>query len=243
MWLKEKRKKMKIDLIPSPNKTNGRSGWIPDIIVNHITEGTYSGSVSWLCNPASNASTHFVVARDGRIACLVDIQDTAWGNGTTISNDNRSNQNSNLQAVRGRNVNANLYTISIEHEGKLAEMNGGLTKEQLDASIWLHNFIISEVKRLFGKTIPIDRNHIVGHCDVTPKWKPNCPGAEFPFEKILDKLNNFSSDAPSGWATEAWSWGVKNKITDGTNPQGIPTREQTIAMLYNYNNFSLKDSI
>jgi len=43
------------------------------------------------------------------------------------------------------------------------------------------------------------------------------------------------SNTPSGWAKEAWEWGIANKITDGTNPQGAPTREQIIQLLFNYN--------
>ena len=53
---------MNISKQNSPNKYNGRNGWKPDMIVCHITEGSYSGAVSWLCNPASEASAHFVIS-------------------------------------------------------------------------------------------------------------------------------------------------------------------------------------
>ena len=43
---------------------------------------------------------------------------------------------------------------------------------------------------------------------------------------------------PSPWAREAWAWGVANGLTDGTNPQGIPTREQMVTLLYRYHNMS-----
>jgi len=39
---------------------------------------------------------------------------------------------------------------------------------------------------------------------------------------------------PSDWAREAWEWGTANGITDGTNPQGAPTREQVVQLLYNF---------
>ena len=39
---------------------------------------------------------------------------------------------------------------------------------------------------------------------------------------------------PSPWAMAAWDWAVLNKITDGTNPQGMPTREQVVQLIYNY---------
>lgn len=44
---------------------------------------------------------------------------------------------------------------------------------------------------------------------------------------------------PSLWAKESWKWGLTNGITDGTNPQGLPTREQLIQLLFNYHNTML----
>lgn len=41
---------------------------------------------------------------------------------------------------------------------------------------------------------------------------------------------------PSSWAREAWVWGVENGLTDGSNPQGIPTREQMVTLLHRYHN-------
>lgn len=41
---------------------------------------------------------------------------------------------------------------------------------------------------------------------------------------------------PSSWAREAWAWGVENGLTDGTNPQGVPTREQMVTLLHRYDN-------
>lgn len=43
---------------------------------------------------------------------------------------------------------------------------------------------------------------------------------------------------PSGWAREAWAWAFTNKITDGTNPKGTPTREQMMQLLFNYHRFT-----
>ena len=229
---------MKITQHTSPNRTIGRSGWTPDIIVCHITDGAFDGAVSWLTNPASQVSSHFVVAQDGRVAQLVPIQDTAWANGTVNdASDNRGNQHSKLAIVRERGVNANLYTISIEHEGRFSETQGELTPKQLDASKELIAHIRAEVKRIYNTEIPLDREHIVGHSDITPRWKPNCPGERFPFDKILTPSPPAVA-TPSPWAKEAWEWAVKNKLTDGTNPQGTPTREQMIQLLYNYERFS-----
>lgn len=37
---------------------------------------------------------------------------------------------------------------------------------------------------------------------------------------------------PSDWAAEAWDWGIRKNITDGSYPQGPITREQVITILY-----------
>ena len=41
---------------------------------------------------------------------------------------------------------------------------------------------------------------------------------------------------PSPWAQEAWEWGIGLGLTDGTNPQGVPTREQMVTLLHRYHN-------
>jgi len=240
---------MNIQQFTSPNINRGRQGWAPDIIVCHITEGAFNGAVSWLTNPQSQVSSHFVVAQDGRIAQLVPITDTAWANGTTTGTDNRGNRHARLEAVRQRNVNANLYTISIEHEGRLAETGGRLTPAQLEATVRLIGHIRTEVRRIFNTEIPISRDNIVGHADITPQWKPNCPGAAFQFDEIIQRLranesNVVAEDAPgpSRWAAEAWEWATQRRLTDGTNPQGIPTREQMIQLLYNYDKWTASNS-
>jgi len=43
-----------------------------------------------------------------------------------------------------------------------------------------------------------------------------------------------TSTTPSEWAREAWTWGVTNNLTDGSNPKGIPTREQMVTLLHRY---------
>ena len=172
----------------TPNKSD-RKGWKPDMIISHITEGSYNGAVSWLRNPKSKASSHFVVSKTGHITQLVPITEMAWINGTTLNPGTpRYFGHSKLRLVRERKTNANYYSIGIEHEGFSAQGQGKLTEAQYQATLWLHNHIIAEVKRLYGIDIPIDREHIAGHSDVTPKWKPFCPGKNYPFDRLIKDL-------------------------------------------------------
>jgi GH25 family lysozyme M1 (1,4-beta-N-acetylmuramidase) len=39
------------------------------------------------------------------------------------------------------------------------------------------------------------------------------------------------NNEPSSWAKDDWNWGIENGITDGSNPQGLATREQVVAMI------------
>lgn len=48
----------------TPNRSR-RSGTLPIYLVTHHTIGGYAGSVSWLCNPAAQASADEVIQRDG----------------------------------------------------------------------------------------------------------------------------------------------------------------------------------
>lgn len=184
----------------SPNHFNGRNGWKPDMICNHITEGGYSGAVSWLCNTASGASSHFVVSKTGLITQLVDLTDGSWCNGNSTSSSSRLYYKNSLNAiVRSRATNANYYTVSIEHEGySYKDRYGALTEEQYQATLWLHRYIISEVKRLYGIDIPIDREHIIGHYEIDPTGKPACPapnkGKNFPFDRLIADLKAGTAD-------------------------------------------------
>ncbi len=180
---------MKITKLSTPNQTKGRSGKVPTMIVCHRTCGKFDGAVSWLCNTQSGASSHFVVAKDGRITQLVDIENTAWCNGTsTDSSSSKYYKNSSLKAVRETSANANSYTVSIEFEG-MSDENGELTVQQQKAGVEVMQFIISEVKRIYGHEIVVNDKTVVGHCHITPRWKPNCPGNKFPFESIIKELN------------------------------------------------------
>lgn len=182
--------KITINKYTSPNKWEGRTFygklWVPDVIVCHIAEGTYLGTIAWMQNPKSRVSSHFVVAQDGRVAQMVDLRDTAWCNGTSTNPaDSTYYGYATARLVKERKTNANYFTISIENEGFYSRTRGELTPAQLAAEIELIAFIIAEVKRIWGVQIPVDRDHIIGHYEVTPKTKPHCPGERFQWDAVI----------------------------------------------------------
>ena len=235
---------IKIIKKPSPNRTPGRQKQVPDIIVCHITDGTFPGSVSWVTNPVSRVSYHFMVSLSGEIYQTVDIKDTAWANGTTNDGQARCNSHSLLEAVRSRGINANLYTISIGFEGRHVYTRGTLSPKQFNAAVDLIKHIRAEVKRIWRMDIPLTDTGIVGHKSITPRHRPNCPGVKFPFDDILaslaggtEKIPRFlPGHIPEEWAKESWLWAMAELGMDGMRPRDTLTRQEVMTLLHRFYN-------
>lgn len=239
----------------SPNRSTGRQGHIPDIIVCHITEGAFPGSINWVTNPFSEVSYHYMVSRAGEITQCVDIEDTAWANGTDNSGGSRDNRHSRLTTVRSRRINANLYTVSIGFEGRHSQTLGVLTPEQLVSGANVIGLIIDEIYDIWETVIPLSRDSIVGHRCITPRHRPNCPGAEFPFDEIIRHLQAKETSgtcavpgqipgcmgeqqmpafatSPDEWAMESWSWAMDKLNMDGTRPRDNITRQEAATLMH-----------
>lgn len=156
---------------PSPNFSTGRKGKKIIAIVNHITAGAADGALSWLCNPQSQASAHYLVTKAGQIFQLVKDEDTAWHAGIV-------NQ-ANWSLYDG--TNPNYYTLGIEHEALAGE---ALTEKQYQATLWLHQQLTSRWN------IPIDQDHIIGHYRLDSVNRPNDPGPQFPWNRLFVDLSS-----------------------------------------------------
>jgi hypothetical protein len=118
-------------------------------IVIHVTDGgSLTGNVSWLTNDKSEASSHYVVARDGSIVQLVPLHDVAWHSG---------------------NSRVNLHSIGIEHLGETYDP-AGFTSAEYRASARLVAWLVRRYD------IPVDRKHIIGHSQVPDPFHPGLFG-------------------------------------------------------------------
>lgn len=172
------------------NHYRGRNGWVPDMVVSHITEGEYSGAVSWLQNPASQASSNFVIARDGRVTQLVDLRHGAWTNGTSMNpSSNSYNGKSKSAMVRQRGDNANYYTMTIENEGVYAQTKGAITERQFESTVHILEFMRNEVYRIYGRYLPFNTDRFTSHDVITPGTRSNDPGELYPFEELIDAVS------------------------------------------------------
>ncbi len=165
---------MEVKFKASPNYKAGRKGKRIIAIVDHITAGSYPGCLSWMQNPDSKASAHYLINRAGEIFQLVRDEDTAYHAG--IAN----------KPTWGLydGSNPNYYTLGIEHEC----LGGGeLTEAQYQATLWLHR----ELTKKYN--LPIDNNHIIGHYRIDSVNRPNCPGKDFPWERLFKDLKGSDS--------------------------------------------------
>ncbi len=158
-------------------------------VVMHIAQGGYDAAVTWLSDAQMNpnSSAHFVIAKDGRIAQLVSVNDSAWANGLGWQNNQWVNPSGHpvnpswQDIVPG--VNPNWYTISVEHEG--------LYTDQWTPEMYAtNNRLLQWLALQFG---PIDASslfpfvahrNLIGHYEIDPVDRANCPGPNVNYVKI-----------------------------------------------------------
>ena len=175
-----------IKQVPSNNKSD-RGKYAPIAIVNHITAGSLRSVDNWFTSKNNDqASAHFCIGRKGEIHQYVPIEKRAWHAGLAKG----ASKFATADIVkRFPSLNPNAYTIGIEHEGYQGNgLDGDLTEEQFWASVWLHKYIKEYVKEKYGNHIELNSEYVVGHFQIDPRRKPNCPGAKFPWKRLYEEL-------------------------------------------------------
>lgn len=158
----------------SPNRSRRQQGEV-SLIVLHSTEGNFEGAVSWLCNPQSQASAHYVVPRNPQakpILQLVPLEEKAWHAGRS--------------QWRGR-TGVNEFSVGIEMEH--FDRREDWPQEQVEAVAWL----CAQIMAHLGKEL-----EVVGHADVAvPRGRKIDPW-EFPWERFRRELAHQRTSPPSG---------------------------------------------
>lgn len=148
----------------SPNFTPKDPGRAISCVIIHATATPDKDSpLSWLTNPESKVSAHYVVDSLGGIWHLVHEQNIAWHAGE-----------SEFNGMSG----VNNFSIGIE----LVNPNDDKTpypQEQIDACSGL----VSAICLDYG----ITSNAVVGHCDIAPGRKTD-PGKAFPWDDFRMSL-------------------------------------------------------
>lgn len=215
---------MQIKQMKSPHHCS-RDGQKPCLIVWHIADGTYNGTVAWECNPNSGISSHFVLGENGEVAQLVPLTEAAYTQGVV--------KKPTHPLVKMRtNVNPNLYCISIECAGYWSKTKGKLTEKQLQAAAELTKHIVAEVKRIYGVEIPIDRQHMIGHCEINTVTRPHCPGELFPYDELISLAK---TDKPSEKPTVAVNQSYQYTVQVGafqTMASALPLHDKLTKLGY-----------
>ena len=147
---------------PSPN-FGPRIGYAaPDMIILHYT-GMETGQAAedWLCDPAGQVSSHYLVHEDGRIVQMVRERDRAWHAGKS--------------SWRGvTDINSCSVGIEIVNPGHALGYRD-FPKPQIDAVIELCRGIVARHA--------IVRERVLAHSDVAPGRKID-PGERFPWRRL-----------------------------------------------------------
>jgi N-acetyl-anhydromuramyl-L-alanine amidase AmpD len=134
------------------------------LIVNHIADGTLDGTLSWFANPASEASSNFLIDTDGTIYYIVPLDHSPWTN-NPLHNPDRSNPI--IAHLADAGIDPNTVSVTIEHVGKKGDR---LTAAQWDSTVWLQAWLCQEC------SLPADRTHIIGHYQIDSVNRAYCPG-------------------------------------------------------------------
>ena len=162
-----------------------------DTIVMHTSEGKQSpayGPAHWFADKRAPASAHYSVYADGRIYRSVPDRDIAWHAGNSA---------------------VNRRSLGIEIQAKGDEANW--TEVQL--------FQAARLVAALSKTyqIPIDRQHIVGHVEVSGPGGHTDPGPHWPWDRFLGLVKQVSKGTVSEAAAAAkiaplgipvWGWAL-----------------------------------
>ena len=185
---------------PSPHLYS-RQGQFPDMICCHQTGDTMERTRFWFKDPDSGIAAHFGIAKDGTIYRFLPVMAAGCICKTTYKSEDRYHSNyyskSSNTLVRNRRTNADFYTVSVIFEN---ERTCQLTQEQYNSGIELFRYLICLCRKEYGVEFPIDREHIIGHYEVSPVEKANCPGLDFPFSRFIFDLQTYDRNS---------TWGAK----------------------------------
>jgi N-acetyl-anhydromuramyl-L-alanine amidase AmpD len=145
------------------------------MVIIHTCESNYASCWSWLVNPVSQASAHYVVDEEGgEISQLVREPDRAWHIAALYDCALNRRHDCGLNGVQ-----SNDFTVGIEHAGFASQPS--FPASQLEASAAL----VCDVTRDRG--IPRDWQHIVGHGQLQPANRTD-PGPNWPWIAYLHRV-------------------------------------------------------
>lgn len=207
---------------PSPNRNGYGGARRVEALCWHVTAGAAGPSISWLCSPASSASSNYVIDKDGTIYELVPPDQDAWANGAVNQPDLG---NAQIARWTREGANFNQRTISIENVRETSANNqpGGFTAAQRESLIALSAWLCER----FG--VPADRGHILRHAQIDSVNRPYCPGlAE---SEIVDWVGRIAARSKGGTMPSDPSESIGGALTPA-HPEGYLSAGQPDTFLW-----------
>lgn len=175
--------------VPAANIFPGYWGHSPRWIVIHKTAsaGSAEDIAAFFAHDPAQASAHYIVGTDGALVQCVREADGAGANCCLKGS---------YAPFLPTGINLNLLTISIEHCDASPTNNTPLTAAQKATSFRL----VADICQRHD--IPARRGDaaggIIGHCDIDPIDRANCPG-NYPWNELFAYLKGASAMIPAGW--------------------------------------------
>jgi len=167
----------------------GRSGQKVKAVVLHVAAGPMTAVFPTFNNPQRLASAHFCIGKDGSIEQYVSTDDVAYGVGMKYANGQWLNPRGvpckPLWTGLTPPLNPNLHTISIEHEGQPEDK---WTPQMYDANTRLLQWIAKQSNLTY-----VVHQNLIGHYEIDPADRPNCPGPNVEWERIVADANGTPS--------------------------------------------------
>lgn len=148
---------------PTPHQSARPVGTVIDLIVLHADAGmSDAGTVSWIGNPTSKVSYHYLVGRDGTVYQFVPDERKAWHAG--------------VSTFKGRNL-CNDFSLGVSFAND--QKGEAFPDEQIDAGVEL---VAALCRR---HDIPVER--ITTHAAISPGRKFD-PGPRFPLAAFIARV-------------------------------------------------------
>ncbi|MCL4488988.1 MAG: N-acetylmuramoyl-L-alanine amidase [Chloroflexi bacterium] len=163
----------------------GRNSQPVTAVVIHIAAGPLSAVFPTFNDPNRRASAHFCVGKDGTIEQYVSIADTAYAVGLHYANGHWYNTRGKMVNPAWKGIqpptNPNQYTVSVEHEGQPEDL---WTPQMYDSNNRLLQWIAAQIDLNYAP-----RETLIGHFEIDPVDRPNCPGPHVQWDKIAADAN------------------------------------------------------
>jgi N-acetylmuramoyl-L-alanine amidase len=193
---------------PTPNRGGALVDGRPKYIVMHFTaNGSARGAIDWLGSPRSKASAHLVIAPDGAVTQMVNLNEKAWHAGRSswkgvegLNSHSVGIEMVNWGGLQGRRGGWRSWTgvpvrddrvVEAEHRNSPGQLRGWEIYDaaQIDAA--------ANAVAAIADAYDIGPREVIGHDDIAPVRKTD-PGPAWDMDSFRALVFGHSEDGAAG---------------------------------------------